>query len=153
MFVTQYSLKATCAALAVLCFGALTGCASIYKNHGYMPPEEDLARLVPGVDSRNTVDTIIGTPSATGMLAGGDYYYVRSRVKNYGMMRPEVVDRQVLAISFNQAGVVANIERFDLRDGQIVPLTRRVTDSSVEGKGVLQQMMGNFGTINPADFF
>lgn len=153
MFRTQFSLKAICAVLAMLCFGALAGCSALYKNHGYMPPPEDLSQLVPGVDSRATVDEVIGAPSATGMLSGGDYYYVRSRVKTFGMLRPEVINREVLAISFDQADVVANIERFDLRDGHIVPLSRRVTDSSVEGKGFLKQMLGNIGNIDPSSFF
>lgn len=153
MFRTQFSLKAICAVLAMLCFGALAGCSSLYKNHGYMPPPEDLSQLVPGVDSRATVDDVIGAPSATGLLSGGDYYYVRSRVKTFGMLRPEVINREVLAISFDQADVVANIERFDLRDGHVVPLSRRVTDSSVEGKGFLKQMLGNIGNIDPSNFF
>ncbi|PVA12037.1 outer membrane protein assembly factor BamE [Pelagivirga sediminicola] len=132
---------------------AVSGCTALYQNHGYVPPEEDLQQLVPGVDTRATVDDVIGAPSAAGLLSGGDYYYVRSRVKTYGMLRPEVVDRQVLAISFDGQGVIANIERFGLRDGHPVALSRRVTDSSVSGKGFLQQILGNFGNLNPADFF
>ena len=96
---------------------------------------------------------MIGAPSASGVLSAGDYYYVRSRVRSFGMFRPEVIDRQVLAISFDARDVVANIERFDLRDGYVVPLSRRVTNSTVQGKGFLRQMLGNIGNINPADFF
>ncbi len=153
MFGTDFSLKTICAVLAVICFGALAGCTALYQNHGYVPPDEDLAQLVPGVDTRATVDEVIGAPSASGVLSAGDYYYVRSRVKSFGMFRPEVIDRQVLAISFDTRDVVANIERFDLRDGYVVPLSRRVTNSTVEGKGFLRQMLGNIGNLNPANFF
>jgi len=152
MFGTDFSLKALCTALAVVCLGALAGCTATYQNHGYVPPDEDLAQLVPGVDTRATVDDVIGAPSASGVLSG-DYYYVRSRVKNFGMYNPEVIERQVLAISFDQQNVIANIERFDLRDGNVVPLSRRVTTSSVQSKGFLRQILGNIGNLNPADFF
>ncbi|HEY9039427.1 MAG TPA: outer membrane protein assembly factor BamE [Roseovarius sp.] len=153
MFGTAYSLKTASMAIVLALMTALAGCTALYQNHGYVPPDEDLQQLVPGVDTRATVDDVIGAPSVAGVLSGGDYYYVRSRVKTYGMLRPEVIDRQVLAISFDNQDVIANIERFDLRDGRAVPLSRRVTDSSVAGKGFLQSILSNFGNINPADFF
>lgn len=150
MFGTGFTLKSLG---AVLGLALIMGCSATYQNHGYVPPDEDLQQLVVGVDTRATVDDVIGAPSAAGLLEAGDYYYVRSRVKHFGMMRPEVIERQVLAISFDSSDVVANIERFDLRDGNIVPLSRRVTDSSVAGKGFLRQMIGNIGNLNPAELF
>ncbi|EDM32031.1 lipoprotein, SmpA/OmlA family [Roseovarius sp. TM1035] len=131
----------------------VTGCAATYRNHGYVPPEEDLQNLVVGVDSRATVDDVIGPPSLSGVLADGDYYYVRSRVREYGMFRPQVVERRVLAISFNDNDTIANIEEFGLEDGQVVPLARRVTDSSVVSNGFLRQLLSNIGNINPVEGF
>lgn len=140
-------------ALALCCLLFAAACTATYKNHGYVPPEEDLQNLVVGVDSRATVDDVIGPPSVSGVLSDGDYYYVRSRVRTYGMKRPEVVERHVLAISFNEDDTIANIEHFSLADGQIVPLARRVTDSSVVRNGFLRQLLGNIGNINPAGAF
>lgn len=144
----------TARALILLCLvGVIGACTPLYRNHGYVPPEEDLQSLVVGVDTRASVDDLIGAPSASGLLSGGDYYYVRSRVREYGAFRPEVIERQVLAISFNEDETIANIERFSLADGNIVPLTRRVTDSSVVGNGFLRQLLGNIGNINPGGIF
>jgi len=140
--------------LLALCFVVLTAsCTSTYQNHGYVPTDSELAELVVGVDSRSTVDDTIGAPSSSGLLAGGDYYYVRSRVKTFGMFKPEVVERQILAISFDDTGTIANIERFGLQDGNVVALSRRVTDSSVVGNGFWRQILGNFGNLNPSDIF
>ncbi len=138
--------------LAVLCVLVTASCSATFQNHGYVPSEEDVANLVVGVDNRATVDDVIGSPSASGVLSDGDYYYIRSRIRTFGMFRPKVVERQVLAISFDDADTVANIERFSLADGNIVPLTRRVTDSSVVGNGFLRQILGNFGNLNPEQF-
>ena len=150
MFGFTFPLRSVCVAVAL---SALVACTSTYRNHGYVPPEEDLQQLVVGVDTRSTVDDLIGAPSASGVLGEGDYYYVRSRVKNFGMKRPEVIERQVLAISFNDNDTIANIERFGLKDGNVVPITRRVTDSSVEGNGFLRQIFGNIGNIDASEFF
>lgn len=132
---------------------ALAACTPTYRNHGYIPLQEDLNNLQVGVDTRETVDDVVGPPSSAGMLSGGDYYYVRSRVKEVGMYRPEVIERQVLAISFAPNDTIANIETFSLADGNIVPLTRRVTDSSVVSNGFLRQLLGNFGNVDPGEFF
>lgn len=128
-------------------------CTPQFRNHGYVPSEEVLQQLTVGKDTRATVDEVVGAPSTSGVLTDGDYYYVRSRVREYGAFRPQVVDRQVLAISFNANDTIANIERFGLEDGQVVPLTRRVTDSSVVGNGFLRQVFGNIGAIDPSGIF
>ena len=70
----------------------------------------------------------------------------------HGLLRPEVIEREVLAISFDKNSKVTNIERFGLQDGQVVPLSRRVTSSSVENKGFLRQLLGNLGRFSAADF-
>ena len=43
--------------------------------------------------------------------------------------------REIVAITFDDSGVVRNIERFGLEDGNVVALSRRVTDSNVQGVG------------------
>ena len=128
---------------------ALGACASIYRNHGYTPTGEDLAEIVPGVDTRDSVTEAIGPPSSTGVLNESGFYYVSSRVRHRGAMAPRVVSRELVAISFDTGGIVRNIERYGLEDGRVIPLERRVTDSSLSGSGFLRQLLGNLGTINP----
>ncbi|MEO9822348.1 MAG: outer membrane protein assembly factor BamE [Paracoccaceae bacterium] len=131
---------------------ALSACSPIYTNHGYIPPEENLTEIVVGVDDRSTVDDIVGPPSSTGVLGESGYFYVRSKFKAVGPRRPKEVERQVLAISFDEGGTVQNIERFGLEDGRVVALSRRVTKGGVEDKTFLRQLLGNIGNFNPGDF-
>ena len=135
-------------AAATLAFG-LSACAATYSNHGYIPPQEDLDELAVGIDTRASVEDAVGSPSSGGILNDSGYYYVRSRIRSFGPTAPKVVERQVLAISFDTAGVVTNIERFGLEDGRVVTLTRRVTDTAVSDKSFLRQLLGNIGRIGP----
>lgn len=128
---------------------SLAACAPTFRNHGYIPPEEDLDELVVGIDTRTSVEDAVGPPTAGGVLEQGNYFYVRSTVRTIGPRRPEVVDRQVLAISFDQAGVLSNIESFGLEDGRVVALSRRVTDSNISNVSFLRQLLGNIGRIGP----
>jgi outer membrane protein assembly factor BamE (lipoprotein component of BamABCDE complex) len=127
---------------------SLTACSATYSNHGYIPPQEDLDLLVVGIDTKSSVEDSVGSPSSGGVLNDSGYYYVRTRIRAFGPTAPKVIERQVLAISFDSAGVVSNIERFGLEDGNVVPLTRRVTDTAISNKTFLRQLLGNLGRIS-----
>ncbi|MBJ6373198.1 outer membrane protein assembly factor BamE [Sedimentitalea arenosa] len=129
----------------------VAGCTAIYRDHGYVPTEEDLAEVTVGVDTRDTVAETIGAPTASGVLNDGGYYYVSSRMRHYGATQPRVVERQLVAISFSQRGVVENIERYSLQDGRVIALNRRVTETSVNNTSFLRQLLGNLGNFSPTD--
>jgi outer membrane protein assembly factor BamE (lipoprotein component of BamABCDE complex) len=140
------------AVLAGVVTVALSGCVPIYRNHGYVPPAEELAEITVGVDTRDSVIESVGAPSTSGMLADGDLFYVSTWLRYRGMLEPRVVDRQLVAITFDNSGVVRNIERFTLEDGRVIPLERRVTSSGVENTGFLRQLLGNIGQFDPGTF-
>ena len=128
------------------------GCVATYRDHGYVPKPEDLAAIKVGVDTRDSVREAIGTPGSTGVLNLGGYYYVSSRVRHYGAKKPEIVARELVAISFDSRGRVANIERFGLERGQVIPLERRITDNGESDRTFLRQLLGNLGRIGPGAF-
>lgn len=132
----------------VLCL-ALAGCDGRYRDHGYVPPPEDLEQVVVGIDTRASVEETLGSASAQSVVDEGSIYFVRSRVRTFAMLAPEVVEREVVAISFDAGGVVSNVETFGLERGQVVPLARRVTSSGVKDKSFLRQLIGNIGQITP----
>ncbi len=138
-------------AKAVLAMGLVVGlsaCVALYRNHGYVPSEEQLAQVIVGVDTKETIADVIGAPGTEGLLSESGWYYVRSRFKTVGAFEPTEVDRQVVAISFDGQGRVSNIERFGLEAGRVVVLDRRVTDSAVQGISFLDQLFGNLGRVS-----
>ena len=143
---SQAMVRVTGAILAIALLLA-AGCKPIVRNHGYFPTDEDLSLLTVGVDTRETVQSSIGPPSANGVITGTGYYYVRSRWETVGPREPEEVDRKVLAISFDPDGVVENIETFGLEDGRVIALSRRVTETSIKNISFIQQLLGNLGRL------
>ena len=120
--------RGLCLALGL---AVIAGCAPIEDHHGYAPTDEQLSEIVVGKDTRESVTTAIGTPSSSGMLKESGYYYVSQQIDTFAFRAPKVVEREVVAISFDQNGVVTNVERFGLQDGNIVALSRRVTSTNV----------------------
>ncbi len=129
---------------------ALAACSPIVRNHGYVPSDAELSEISVGRDTRESVADALGSPGSAGVIGDRGYYYVSQRVQQRGYRAPEILDREIVAVSFDSRGVVSNVERFGLEDGNVVALSRRVTDSNVQGIGFLRQLMGNLGRINPA---
>ncbi len=140
-------------ALAGLCCLALAACATVVRNHGYVPDETELAQIQVGVDTRETVAEKIGRPSAQGLLNDVGWFYVQSRFEHVGPREPKEAERQVVAITFNDRGVVDNIGRYGLEDGRVVAISRRVTESNIKGIGFIRQLLSNFGRISAGDLF
>jgi len=111
-----------------------------------------LAKLVVGVDTRDSIEARLGSATFSDILDKGAVYYMRSRVRHLGYQAPEVVERTLVAINFDEEGVLSNIETYDLTDGREILLTQRVTESSVSNQGFLRQLLGNIGRVNPGDF-
>jgi outer membrane protein assembly factor BamE (lipoprotein component of BamABCDE complex) len=87
------------------------------------------------------------------MLRESGYYYVAQRFRTVGPREPEVISREVVAISFDADGVVRNVERYGLEDGNVVAFSRRVTDSSVRDVSFLRQLLGNIGRFDAERLF
>lgn len=130
----------------------VAACSAVYRNHGYVPTDDTLAMVEVGRDTRDTVADTIGRPGSTGILAESGWYYVGSRWKHYGARAPEEIEREVVAISFDGRGTVANVERFGLERGNVVALSRRVTESNIRGIGFIRQLMGNLGNVRADQF-
>lgn len=127
---------------------ALGGCTRMYRNHGYVPPEDELAQVVVGQTSQGELEGLIGRPGAQGVLTGSSWYYVGSRWELYGPREPREVNREVVAIRFDPSGVVSNVERFGLERGRVVVLSQRVNDTGVAGLSVIGQLLKNVGNFS-----
>ncbi|MFM2354621.1 MAG: hypothetical protein RLZZ528_357 [Pseudomonadota bacterium] len=127
---------------------AAAACSAVYRDHGYVPSDTDLEEVIVGESTREDVAIAVGRPSSSGVLAGGAWFYVGSRFKHFGPRAPQEVDRQVVAISFDEDGLVENVERFGLEDGRVVALSRRVTDTNIKGLGLIRQLLGSLGKLD-----
>lgn len=129
----------------------IVACTPIVRNTGYVPTDTDLAAITVGADTQDTVTAAVGPPTTTGVLGDQAWFYVQSRFETRGAAAPVEVDRQVVAISFSDAGTVSNIERFTLEDGRVITLSRRVTTDNARDNTFLRQLLGSVGRVNAQD--
>jgi len=125
----------------------LAACTPIREKHGFAPSPDELDAIVVGVDNRDTVEQSIGAPTTAGMMQDDAWYYVESNTATRAFLAPKVTSRKIVAISFDKAGTVRNLEEFGLADGRVVTLNRRVSNDNIKGVSFLRQLLGNIGNF------
>lgn len=131
---------------------AIAGCSAQYRNHGYVPPSEDLDGLIIGVETRDAILDSLGAPTTQGVIDGGNLYYVRSRFKQIGAFAPEEVSREVVALTFDDAGTLRNVERYGLQDGAVILLDHRVTETSIADQNIIRRLISTIGGPSASQF-
>ena len=127
--------------VVILLTSFLLSCTTNIKNHGYIPSKSDLETLVIGKDTKQSVAKKIGLPATAGLE--GAYYYVRSTFNAPGFKSAQLVDRTVVVLSFDQRSKLKNIETFNVDNGNFVRLDYRVTETGLDNKNILQQIIGS----------
>ena len=127
--------------VVILLTSVLLSCTTNIKNHGYIPSKSDLETLVIGKDTKQSIAKKIGLPATAGLE--GAYYYVRSTFNAPGFKSAQLVDRTVVVLSFDQRSKLKNIETFNVDNGNFVRLDYRITETGLDNKNILQQIIGS----------
>ena len=125
--------------------GLLGACSAEVRSHGFAPVDEDLARISVGVDTRGSVRRKIGRPGASGIFSDQGWYYVSTKIEHYLYNDPEVVDRKVVAVLFNENDVVASVNTYGIEDGRIIDLETKTTPTYGRQLTIIEQAFGNVG--------
>ena len=142
---TRATMWLSVAALAVL----ISACSPVMRYNGYAPTPDQLEEIQIGQDTRETVAQKIGQPGIGGVMEGSGWFYVQSDWRQRNWRAAEEIDRQVVAVTFDQRDRVANIERFGLEDGEVITLSRRITDLGPQ-PSVLSQVLRVLGRFTTA---
>ena len=127
--------------VVILLTSVLLSCTTNIKNHGYIPSKSDLETLVIGKDTKQSIAKKIGLPATAGLE--GAYYYVRSTFNAPGFKSAQLVNRTVVVLSFDQRSKLKNVETFNVDNGNFIRLDYRVTETGLDNKNILQQIIGS----------
>jgi len=131
----------------------ITGCSPIYRNHGYVPSDLELNQLKIGKSSKVNVKNLFGSPSSIGLVQDDRWFYLYTKIRNFMYRSPEIIERQLVVVTFASNGVLENIEKFELQDTEVVVLSRRITESGIKGMSLIQQLLNSAGNYDPAQAF
>jgi len=142
---TRFKPILAAVALTALLGGA-AACAPIVGIHGFQSVDAKPTDIVPGTDTKATVLAQLGSPSTTSTFeADTIWYYFSQTTEKYTFNAPQVSQRTVTEITFNDADQVASVRTLGLEDGQELAMNRRETPTRGRELTVLEQLLGNVG--------
>jgi outer membrane protein assembly factor BamE (lipoprotein component of BamABCDE complex) len=136
--------------LAALGLGlvALAGCNIPTVQRGNLPKADALQQVKPGETDKQTVTRLLGTPSTIPTFDDKTWYYISRETKQIAFLNPEILDQQVIAIRFDDSGIVAGIDHKTLKDAKNITPNPNATPAQGREFTFLEQLIGNFGKFN-----
>lgn len=136
--------------LACVLLMIVAACAPRQDYRGVTLDEDKLRLVTPGQTTEAQVGALLGSPSTTSTFAewSTTYYYISSETEAVAFLAPELIDQQVVAISFDKENKVQSVKRYGLKDGKQIAFVDRETPTRGKELTVLEQLFGNLGRFN-----
>ncbi len=144
--------RPSCALLvtAAMALTVLSACEVPVQVRGNLPDKELVSSIEPGRHSRDQVSSILGSPSSISTFGSKRWYYIGSKVETFAFQKPKVLERNILVVSFNDAGLVDKTEALTLADGKDISPVGRITPTEGRDFTIFQQLFGNLGRLPSA---
>lgn len=132
---------------AALLLSVLVACAPREEYRGAVIDEDKLAQIEVGKTTQAQVSTLMGSPSTSSTFPewGTTYFYISSQTEAIAFMAPDLIDQQVVSVSFDENSRVKEVKRYGMKDGKQVAFVSRETPTRGKEMTVLEQLFGNFG--------
>ena len=126
---------------------AAGGCSSIRESRGFIADPTLTQSIQPGIDNKQSVQGTLGRPSFESQFGEPTWYYVSSVTGRKPFVRPRIDTHQVLAVQFDAAGNVSNVERSGL--DKVVYLTPDGDETPTLGRerSFFEDLFGNIGAV------
>ncbi|MFP6770764.1 MAG: outer membrane protein assembly factor BamE [Alphaproteobacteria bacterium] len=136
------------AAVTVVTVAALLGCSPMHNSHGFIPDQELVDKLRPGVHDRDSVTALFGSPATVADFNGETWLYVKRDSEQIAFFEEKLLNQDVLAVHFDKDGLLTDIRRYSMADGKILALVERKTPTRGREITVIEQLFGNIGRFS-----
>ncbi len=119
------------------------------QGRGNRVDADELKQLVPGTSSRADATALLGSPTAKASFDENTWLYISQLTKPVIGGTNAVRDQEVVVLSFDDAGILRNVETRGMDAALPVNVVSRTTPSPGTEATILQQLLGNVGKFNP----
>jgi len=129
---------------------SVCACNPTVNPRGNLLTPAALDQITPGSTDKATVTRILGSPSSVATFDDHTWYYISQRTEELAFFKPEVVDREVVVVTFNSDNVVSDVQKLHDRGRNDLEPVARTTPAPGKELSFIEQLLGNFGRFNPA---
>lgn len=129
---------------------AVSACSADIDHRGHVMEESDLRPIQIGDTSRDEIFALLGSPNLLPVTGEESWYYIGAEVRRFAFYKPELLERQVAAFHFDDAGILTGIDFLSLEDGSTISFVEETTPSRGRDLGLLEEIFGNIGRFTPA---
>lgn len=130
---------------------AVSACSPSVATRGNLTDPDRLAEIKAGETRRDDVAGILGTPTSVGTFDPNVWYYIGQKTEKIAFFQPSVLERRVVIVHFDDAGVVSEVKQLDESNAQDIEVVDRTTPTAGREMGFLEQMLGNVGRFSAKD--
>lgn len=128
---------------------AVGACSPTVETRGNLIIADKLADIRPEFSTRAEVEQKWGPPSAVAAFDNKTWYYIGEQRETLGVFKNDVIERRVIAVTFNELDIVTSVEKLDPDKAIEVSMIDRKTPTAGKEFNVFQQLIGNVGRFNP----
>jgi outer membrane protein assembly factor BamE (lipoprotein component of BamABCDE complex) len=127
----------------------ISGCEAEVQTRGNMVSQRSLQQIQIGQTSRAQISNLLGTPSTTSLFDRGEtWIYIGAYTRQESYHAMEELERQVIAVSFDQSGMVSDVRTLSKDDGSEIAIVERQTPTAGNELTIMEQMLGNVGRVS-----
>ena len=125
----------------------LPACSAIRESRGYIVDPLLTDTIQPKIDNQQSVEGTLGRPTFTSQYGTPTWYYVSSITGQRPFSRPRIQTHSVLAVTFDEAGRVAEVKRSGVEEVVFLDPNGNKTPTLGRERGFLEDLFGNIGQV------
>jgi outer membrane protein assembly factor BamE (lipoprotein component of BamABCDE complex) len=133
---------------------ATAACTPVTYHQGFQVVDVHPADLKVGEDTRSTVLSKLGSPTATSTFDKDVWFYMSQFRTQTSFYDPKTTRRDVTAVVFDHdTEQVKSVDNFTLQDGRVIAYNTHETPTRGREMTVLEQLIGSIGagSVLPPD--
>lgn len=127
---------------------SLAACAPNEVISGHVPTPGELDDIRPGVTDRDSIAELLGNPSTIATFESDTWYYITRKSTQIAFFQPKITEQTVVAVHFDEAGIVKEVRHYALENGRIIDPVSRTTPTRGRELTVLEQLFRNLGRFS-----
>lgn len=130
---------------------ALAACSVVETprtQRGNRVDPDQLKELVVGTSTKADVSSLLGSPTARATFDDNRWLYISETTRVRIGRTPGVLEQNVVAMNFDDAGVLRGIKTVGQDDAKDVSVSSRATPSPGSEASFMQQLLGNIGKFS-----